>query len=495
MQVKELLNGIKTESELAQNLNITGLCIDSRRVRAGDAYICLNGTVVDGHDYATEAVRKGASLVVSERPLNIEVPNVVVADTREAVGKIASNFYHHPRDRFKLIGITGTNGKTTTTYMVKNILECAGEKVGLIGTLGAMIGEEHLDSHLTTPDPIELHEIFYKMAKAGVDTVVMEVSAHAIALKKMSGVVCDVGVLTNVTQDHLDFFGSFENYANTKSRFIKPDFCKIGIVNADDKIGERLVIASENCKRKNYKIVSYGLKNPADNFATNIKYDMNGTHYFFNLNDNLLCINTRLIGEFNVYNALAAASTTYALGVDLGAIKLGLNSMDFVPGRINVIKLKNGASVVIDYAHTPDGLENILRSVRQITTGKLISVFGCGGNRDRGKRPVMGEISAKLADYTVLTSDNPRLEPPEDIIADIEAGIPKSHEYISIPDRAEAIRHTLAHLKKGDVAVIAGKGAEDYLDIGGKKIPYSDYDTVREAESKILKQGEQCKQF
>ena len=495
MQVKELFNGIKTNSSLESNLDITGLSIDSRRVSAGNAYICLKGTVVDGHDYCMEAVENGASLVVVERPLEVDIPQVVVADTREVIGRLASNFYHHPRNRFKLIGITGTNGKTTTTYMVKNILECAGYKVGLIGTLGAMIGEERVNSHLTTPDPIELHQIFSKMANAGVDAVVMEVSAHAIALKKMSGVVCDVGVLTNVTQDHLDFFGSFENYASTKSRFIKPDFCKLGIVNADDKIGENIVVACENCKHSNFRVRSFGLKNPADNFATSIKYDMNGTHYFLNLNDDLVCINTRLIGEFNVYNALAAATACHELGVDVEAIKLGLNSMDFVPGRINVIRLKNGASVVIDYAHTPDGLENILLSVRKITSGKLYSVFGCGGNRDRGKRPIMGEISARLADYTVLTSDNPRLEKPESIILDIEKGINKPHEYISIPDRALAIAYVIKSLHPGDVAVIAGKGAENYLDIGGKKIPYSDYEAVREAENKLLNEEPQCKQF
>lgn len=490
MQVKEIFKDI---INVDFDLDVAGLAIDSRQVKPNDAFICISGTKVDGHDFAKDAIKNGASLIVTERDLGLNVPQVIVGDTRAALGRIASNFYGNPRERFKLIGITGTNGKTTTSYMIKNILEMAGKKVGVIGTIGVMIGDEKFDSTLTTPDPIELHKIFRQMAEIGVDVVVMEVSAHAIALQKMSGVVCDVGVLTNVTQDHLDFFGTFEKYSATKSSFIKPKFCKIGVVNADDALGMDIVIAMQNCNTPNFKVISYGINSPADNFATNIKYDMNGTHYFLNIFDDLECINTRLIGEFNVYNALAAASACREIGVGMEEIHAGLNTMDFVAGRINVIKLPNGASVVIDYAHTPDGLKNILESVRKITDGKMYCVFGCGGNRDVGKRPIMGSIAAELADFTVITSDNPRLEKPEDIIEDIKAGIiSKTSAFTCIPNRISAINYTIKHLIKGDVAVIAGKGAENYLDINGEKIPYSDFETVKEESKKIFDEAIKC---
>lgn len=490
MQVKELFKDIL---DIDFDLEISGLTIDSRAVRKNDAYICINGTKIDGHNFAKSAVENGASLVIAERDLGLDVPQIIVDNTRKVLGRIANNFYGNPRKNFKLIGITGTNGKTTTTYMIKNILEMAGKKVGVIGTIGVMIGNEKFDNKLTTPDPIELHQIFRQMADNNVDVVVMEVSAHAIALDKMSGVVCDVGVLTNVTQDHLDFFGTFEKYSATKSSFIKPNYCKIGIVNADDPLGMDIVIAMQNCKNTNFRVLSYGINSPADNFATNIKYDMNGTHYFINILDDLACINTQLIGEFNVYNALAAASACRALGIDMEAIKSGLNTMEFVSGRINVIKLPNGASVVIDYAHTPDGLKNILESVRKITGGKLYSVFGCGGNRDVSKRSIMGEISGELADFTVLTSDNPRLEKPEDIIEDIKKGIiSKTSAFVCIPDRVSAINYTIRQLSKGDVAVLAGKGAENYLDIGGNKIHYSDFETVEQESKKIFNEAIKC---
>ncbi len=491
MEVTKLFKNIEVLGDMPKNININGISIDNRSVKAGDAFVCISGTQVDGHNYAESAVRQGARLLVTERALPLDIPQIVVNNSRVALSKMAANFYDNPREKFKLIGITGTNGKTTTTYMIKNILECAGHNVGLIGTIGVMIKDKHYPATLTTPDPLELQRTFRQMADRGVDTVVMEVSAHAIALDKLAGVHFDVGVLTNITQDHLDFFGTFKNYANTKMRFIKPNFCSVGIVNADDPRGMDLVIAMQNCKRDDFSVRSFGISSPADNFATNIKYDINGTHYFLNINDELACINTRLIGEFNVYNALAAASACSLIGVDMEAIKLGINSMDFVPGRFNMIKLPNGAGVVIDYAHTPDGLENILSSVKQITRGKVISVFGCGGNRDKKKRAIMGEISERYADFTVLTSDNPRLENPDEIIRDIDKGIKNKDSVISITDRAEAISYAISKLASGDVAVLAGKGAEDYLDIGGKKIHYSDFETVDNIV-RNMREAERC---
>lgn len=494
MQASKLFNGIDVKNAIdLDKINVLGICTDSRKVRQGYAFICIDGTNVDGHDFVNEAIERGASVIISERFLPFKTPQIIVEDTRKSVGVIASNYYGNPRKNFKLIGITGTNGKTTTTYMIKNILEKAGQKVGVIGTIGIVIDNKKYPNLLTTPDPIELHKTFKRMTDAGVDTVVMEVSAHAIALQKMEGVVCDVGILTNVTQDHLDFFETFENYSQTKRSFIKPKFCKVGIVNVDDEAGALIDSAMLNCKRFNFKVDSFGIYNKANIHASGIKYDIDGTKFILDISNKLVAINTKIIGEFNVYNALAAAGACYELGVDLEKIKEGLDTMDFVSGRINVIKLPNGASVVIDYAHTPDGLQNILSSVRKVSNGKLFSVFGCGGNRDTTKRPIMGEISGKLADFSVLTSDNPRLEDPDSIIKDIESGISKiSNQYICITDRVSAINYVLKELSSGDVAVIAGKGAEDYLDIGGKKIHYSDYETVEQESNKIFNEAQKC---
>ena len=482
MKLSKILKNVNFTSDDDLNLEITNLSIDSNNLSKGGLFFCINGLNVDGHNFAKQAVEKGASAIVVEHKLDLDIPQIVVKNTRHAVGLCAENFYDHPRDKIKLVGITGTNGKTTTTYMIKNILEMAGHRVGVIGTISVMIGQEKHPATLTTPDSIELHKIFRQMVDSGVDTVVMEVSAHAIALDKMAGVVCDVGVLTNVTQDHLDFFKTFENYANTKQSFISSKFCKIGVVNVDDKVGLDLVLN----KNKDIEVKSYGLKEPADCFATNIKYSLNGTTFFLNDEDNLQAINTRLIGEFNVYNALAAATACDCLDVPQTAIKMGLSTMDFVPGRFNVMKLPNGAYVVIDYAHTPDGLSNILSSVRKVCSGKVYSLFGCGGNRDTGKRPIMGKISGELADFTVITSDNPRFEDPDMIVKDVEAGIKDiTNQYICITNRKKAINYVLGRLDKGDVAVIAGKGAEDYLDIKGKKIPYSDSETVKTEYQKL----------
>ena len=482
MKLKNILENVNFSNDENLDIDIIDLTMDSNEVRKGSLFFCVKGLNADGHDFAKTAVENGASALVVEHKLDVDIPQIVVENTRKTVGVCAENFYNHPRSQIKLVGITGTNGKTTTTYMIKNILEMSGHRVGVIGTIGVMIGQEKYPATLTTPDPIELHKIFRKMVDKGVDTVVMEVSAHAIALDKMSGVVCDVGVLTNVTQDHLDFFKTFENYAKTKASFISSKYCKTGVVNVDDKVGLDIVLSKNN----DIDIKSYGLKEPADCFATNIKYSLNGTTYFLNDEDNLQAINTRLIGEFNVYNALAAATACDILGVPQSAIKMGLSTMDFVPGRFNVMKLSNGTYAVIDYAHTPDGLDNILSSVKQVCSGKVYSVFGCGGNRDTSKRAIMGKISGELADFTVITSDNPRFEDPDLIVKDVEKGIKEiTNDYICITNRKKAINYVLGKLQRNDVAVIAGKGAEDYLDIKGKKIPYSDKETVESEYKKI----------
>ena len=415
---------------------------------------------------------EGASLIVRTAAVHDDNPEIARAhELGIPVMERAEAWGHLMRDYENVVCLAGTHGKTTSTSMMTLMtMEAQMDPTVMVGSNLPAIGGT--------------------LRIGGKGCFVAESCEYCNSFLSFAPTVA---VVLNIEEDHLDFFGTFERYAATKSRFIKPDYCKLGIVNADDETGLNIVIAMQNCAPKNFQLLSYGLNNPADNFATNIKYELHGTHYFLNILDDIACINTKLIGEFNVYNALAAASACRAVGADMQAIKLGLNSMEFVAGRINVIRLPNGASVVIDYAHTPDGLENILSSVRNITKGKMYSVFGCGGNRDKSKRAVMGEISGRLADFTVLTSDNPRLEPPEAIIDDIKAGISKvSPDFVCIPDRVDAIHYVLGRLGANDVAVLAGKGAEDYLDIGGRKIHYSEFETVENESRKIWHEVQKC---
>ena len=485
MKVSKIFNGIDYRAIGDVDFDITNLACDTNKVQKGGAFFCIKGNTVDGHTFADTAVSKGAKLLVCEHPLDLDIPQVVVEDTRVAMAKGAGNFFGNPRDKLKIIGVTGTNGKTTTTYMIQSILQDAGHKVGVIGTIGIVIDKIKKPALLTTPDPIEFHSILADMVKASVDTVVMEVSAHAIALHKMAGVICDIGILTNVTQDHLDFFKTFENYAKTKRAFISPDFCKIGVVNIDDAVGKNIVLNKERLAN-NFDVVTFGLQNPCDVFSPEYKFSLKGTDYVINLFDDVRTINTKLIGKFNLYNAFGAATACSLMGVKVDDIVKGLDDMDFVPGRFNVINLPNGTTAIIDYAHTPDGLLNILSAVRNVTENKVVSVFGCGGNRDTGKRPIMGQISGENADFSIVTSDNPRLEKPEDIISQIEVGISEvTQKYLCITDRRTAIRYALGILNQGDVAVISGKGAEDYMDANGIKYPYNDTDTVMEEYQNI----------
>lgn len=481
MKLSKVLCDIDCKLNNFIDLEINHISMNTNDITKNTLFFCIKGQNQDSHDLAELAIQKGAIALVVERLLDVPVPQIVVNNTREVVGKCAENFYHNPRKNFQLIGVTGTNGKTTTTYMIKNILEMAGYKVGVIGTIGVVIDQQKSPANLTTPDPIELHKIFYDMVQQEIDFVVMEVSAHSIDLQKISGLVFDVGILTNVTQDHLDYFGTFQNYLEVKKEFLTPKFCKVGVVNVDDVAGLSIVMNNPEIP-----LLTYGLKNPADCFATKINYTLNGTTYFLNIQDNLNAINTRLIGEFNVYNAMGAGVACTALGINQSAIKAGLSTCDFVEGRFNVVMLANGAYAVIDYAHTPDGIENILSSVRKVTKGKIYSLFGCGGNRDTSKRSIMGKISAKLADFTIITSDNPRYEEPNEIIKDIEKGVKSlTSNYICIENRKMAINYALRQLNKGDVVVVAGKGAENYLDIKGQKIPYSDTETISSEYEKI----------
>ena len=474
MKLSQILYGLSAKEIIGLDAEITGLFHNSAAVKNGGLFFCLKGQKSDGHDFVYDAVEKGAKAVVCQRVFaNLNITQIIVDDVRSAMAVISSNFYGHPIKSMKLIGITGTNGKTTTTYIIKSIGEASGKKVGLIGTSGIIIDGKTYPPTLTTPDPIELHSIFRRMADCNTDWVVMEVSAHALALRKMDGIVADIAVLTNCTQDHLDFFKTIENYRLAKSIFFTPEHAKIAVINTDDELGRKI------CGSGNITCFTYGCQNPADAFGIDYSSDIKGQKFVINMFDKLYEISFALPGKFNMYNSLCAALTCYLLNVSLQDIAIGINNLKMVKGRFETFS--NGEKqIIIDYAHTPDGLRNILRSIKEFCKGRIITVFGCGGERDRDKRPKMGRTVCEISDYTIITSDNPRSEKPDDIILDIEQGAKDTRGlYICITDRLEAIKHAYSVAAKNDIILIAGKGDELYQEINGIKYPFSDLEVVK----------------
>ena len=447
-----------------ENAQVIGnISRDSRTVAAGDVYFCLAKNQANAEQYCIEAKAKGA-IVVSELDFDGKVN-----DVRDAFANACKKFYDNACDSLKIVGITGTNGKTSTSHIIAEMLKRNGKNVGVIGTNGVFYGGNKFDCPLTTPDSDFLHKTFFDMREAGVEIVVMEVSAHAIDQKRINGINFDIGVLTNVTQDHLDYFKSFDAYEKTKLKFMTKNHIKLGIVCADDQAGIKLIDKSD------VPILSYGVFSPCDSFAIDIDCTMDGTKFVGNICDNIVKIKTNLIGNYNVLNSLAALQVCQCLGLNEKELASGLNFINPIEGRFNVINF-TGRYIIIDFAHTPDGLKNLLKSVRTFSTKKIFLIFGCGGNRDKSKRPIMGKIAQDYTDFVCLTDDNPRLEKSEDIIADIEKGMNKPH-FVE-PNRVKAIRKMINFAQPGDVIVIAGKGAEKYQEIGTEKLPYNDFDTV-----------------
>lgn len=468
----KLFEDVLTQEEL-QNLPkryVSRVVANSIGVEDGDVFVCLKGGRFNGRDYVAEALDRGASYIVCEEDLGLD-NQVVVEDARSAFSLLCKNLSEKACEKLKIIGITGTNGKTTTANVLGTVLENMGEKVGVIGTLGVRYNGKTIDTGFTTPDPDILHRIFGDMVKCGVEYVVMEVSAHALALKKLEGVKFDLGILTNITQDHLDFFKTMENYANTKLSFFNSKYCKGGVVCADDRYARRLI----DNPNIDIPIMPYGIDNPSDCFALSIKEGIGGCKFLVNCFDEVCNIESNLIGRFNIENLLAVITACSLEGYSLNSVAKSIRNIKPVEGRVNVIKA-NGVNIIIDYAHTPDGLENLLKTARDLTTGKLITLFGCGGNRDRGKRPIMGKVASDYSDHVILTSDNPRNEEPNEIIHDIARGVSGSYEIVC--DRALAIKQGFFKCGEGDTLVIAGKGAEKTQEINGKKIEFSDYDEV-----------------
>lgn len=472
--------------QTSENTQIRGLTADSRFCSPGDLFFCLTGGNTDSHVFAPDAEAAGAAAAVTERELELKIPQIVVPDTRSAMGLMAAAFYSHAVDKLKIIGITGTNGKTTTSYMLASVLRRAGKSVAVVGTLGIYYGKKQIAPELTTPDPLFLHKLFADMVKSGVEYVVAEVSAHALFYRKDEGISYAACVFTNLTQDHLDFFGTMQKYKEAKKLLFAPEKCPLAILNGDDAVGREIgALRAESDREKKTQTIFYGLDSPAEVFAVPTSEELYGCEFMLNLSDSLCRISLPMTGRHNVYNAMAAAGAAYALGIRTEAIAGGLNDMKPVRGRLEPAGKFHGADIFVDFAHTPDGLEKSLAALKAHCKGRLICLFGCGGNRDKSKRSLMGETVARKADFSVLTSDNPRFEEPSDIIAEIEKGYRRfSVHYVVVPERERAIYYAVGLLKKGDILLVAGKGGEDYQEIMGIKYSYNDNAVIKEALSK-----------
>ena len=467
-----------------QNTEIHNICIDSRKVQPGDLFVCTPGLRMDAHKFAPQAVASGAVALMVDHELDLPVPQVVVEDVRCALSYAAARFHDNPAAKMHMIGITGTKGKTTTSFLIKSILEEAGKKVGLIGTVCSMIGDETIPAKLTTPDPVDTQAMLAKMAAAGCEYVIMEVSAHALALDRLAGIRFDVGAFSNFSQDHLDFFDSMDSYFACKMRFFDPCMTEKLVYNVDD---DRVCEGMTRLRRDALRI---GIRQGSDIYANDIEINECGTNFLMTWHKHFrVSVALKLAGIFNVYNAMLAAGICIQLGITPEEICRGLEEVRAVPGRIELLETGTPYRVILDYAHSPDSLENILKAVRQTAKGRMICLFGCGGNRDSAKRPMMGEIAGELADFCILTSDNPRSEDPMAILAAIEEGIKGSGcEYVVIENRREAIKYALMNAKPSDVVVLAGKGHETYQEIKGVRYPFNEKIVVAELLKEIREQ-------
>lgn len=473
MQIREIYSALgAVKTNCAETVEMGNPIFDSRKVKNGDVFFALNGST-DGNIYVSDAIERGAAVVVSEI-FYPQLPCIQVESVRESFASYCAAFYGHPERRLKIIGVTGTNGKTSVTRILSHVLEKNNYKTATIGTLGAMINGKEIDTGLTTPDADLFYKLLAEAAEKKTDFVIMEISAHGIYYQKTFGVKFEYGIFTNLSRDHLDFFGTMENYGAVKKSWFLDGTVKKAVINTDDALGLEIF----KCRKT--AVLSYGLYSPSDVFAVNEKYE-NGTRFVINAFDEISWGYTPLMGEFNLYNTLAAITVAYDLGISLPDVCNALSSLGEIEGRFNTL-FGDIVTVIIDYAHTPDGLEKVLSAARGITENNLICVFGCGGNRDREKRPIMGEIAQKLADICIVTSDNPRYEEPEKIIEEIIVGADRvGRGHIAIADRERAILFALRIAEKGDTVLIAGKGAEKYMDIKGVKHPFSDREICEKA--------------
>ena len=471
MKLSEILKGIDVLNKYS-DAEVIDVTQDSRLVKEGSLYVCVKGNTFDGHSVAEEMLENGAAAVVVERDLGLD-KQVIVSDTRSIFSSVCANFFGNPAKNLKLIGLTGTNGKTTTTFLIKQTLELTGKMVGLIGTVQNMVGDEIYPAKYTTPDPYELQSLFKKMVDAGCEYCVMEVSSQALAQGRVNGLQFHIGAFTNLTQDHLDYHKTWENYFNSKRILFKNS--DIAITNADDKYGLEIV-KDLPCKTVTYAVNT----NNADYCAKNVKFKSDGVEYEI-VSDFIGRVSCPIPGRFSVYNSLCAAAVALSLGIDYKSVLTAISKSNGVKGRIEVVPTNTDYTVIIDYAHSPDGLENIITSLREIAKNRVVTLFGCGGDRDRTKRPKMGKIAAELSDFCVVTSDNPRTENPSAIIEDILEGMKGvSTPYVVVENRKDAIRWAMENAQPDDIILLAGKGHETYQILPTGTIHFDEREAVAE---------------
>jgi len=494
MTLKELLNRCDTvTASLSLERDVTGVSYDSRKVNEGFLFVAIKGEKYDGHDFISEAVRKGAIAVVGEKDTK-DMQNIYirVKDSRKALACITNNFYAMPSERLVLIGITGTNGKTTTTYILKSILERWGREVGIIGTINYMIKKKVYAAPHTTPESLEFQGLLKDMLSSGCSHVIAEISSHALEQRRVDGAVFRVSVFTNLTRDHLDFHKTMENYFAAKRRLFRELLDRHGtsVINFDDPYGKRLLAelggASRGDDQEQIKVLTYGREEGADIVAREVHMSVKGLKFKISFRGRTYDISSPLIGLPNMYNILSAVGASISLGIPWQIILEGIRKTDGVKGRFEKVDLGQDFRCFIDYAHTEDALERLISTARALIKDspcscqpRIITVFGCGGDRDRGKRPRMGAIATKLSDFVILTSDNPRYEDPSNIIREIESGAVKSN-YTIEPDRQEAVRKAIGLAREKDIILVAGKGHEDYQEIKGIRYPFNDREIVEE---------------
>ncbi len=470
MLLSQLLDGIKTENSWSER-EIRGIAFDSRKVEEGFLFCAISGEQTDGHRYTASAAEKGACVIVAEHHTDHSAEEVLVEDTRMAFQQICANFFGHPEKELTFLGVTGTNGKTSTTQFVKSILDGLGVKAGLIGTVCNQIGQETFPAAFTTPEPYQLMELLRKMADAGVKTVVMEVSSQAMDQRRVDSLPFSAAGFTNLTQDHLDYHKTMENYKAAKARLYER--AKGGVFNIDDPVGKEWASA--------YGGLTYSVQEKADLYATDISLDVGGVSYQLHYGEKTAAIRVSTSGLFTVHNTLCAAGVLLTAGYSFQQVAEGLNRIPKVAGRAEVITEGLPFAVMLDYAHTPDALENILTTVRTYAKGRIVTLFGCGGDRDKTKRPLMAEVVAKYSDFAIVTSDNPRTEDPAAIIRDILVGLEGTEmPYVVIENRKEAIGYAIRNAKPDDLILLAGKGHEDYQILGTQKVHFDEKEIVKE---------------
>jgi UDP-N-acetylmuramoyl-L-alanyl-D-glutamate--2,6-diaminopimelate ligase len=462
--------------------DVTSICYDSRQVAPGSLFCAIEGNRVDGHAFIEQAIERGATAVVSQKPsLTARATHVQVRDSRDALARLAAAFYDDPSTRLQVVGVTGTNGKTTTTFLIKHLLERANQRTGLIGTVGYQIGERVLPAQRTTPEAVDLQQLFAQALEAGCVSLSMEVSSIALELNRADEIRFRVGVFTNLTQDHLDFHRGMKEYFKAKEKLfakISDDLGQQGVavINVDDPYGQQLIARFSD----RLNVVTYGMSARADFRASNYRVESTGTSYQLDVKGKSYLVRVPLIGRFNIYNSLAALATASSLGVDIRSSVLALARAPQIPGRLEAVPAKRQFQVFVDYAHTDDALLNVLKTCRDLNPARLILVFGCGGDRDSAKRPLMGAVADQCADYAIVTSDNPRKEDPEAIIRDVVAGF-KGRHFETIVDRREAINRAIGLAGPRDIVLIAGKGHEKYQEFRDHTVPFDDIEVAMRA--------------